>query len=78
MVANDFYCEIDNLNFPPGQCWGLGQNDGSGIQVMIASQNARSVITQNWVHDQPKLGKFNNHDICIEISNFQYFDRKSS
>jgi len=47
---------LAKLNEISGQCWGLGQNDGSGIQVMIASQNARSVITQNWVHDQPKLG----------------------
>jgi len=47
---------LAKLNEISGQCWGLGANDGAGIQVMIGSQNAHSVITQNWVHDQPKLG----------------------
>jgi len=47
---------VAKLNEISGQCWGLGQSDGSGIQVNRGTQSAHSVIMQNWVHDQPKIG----------------------
>jgi len=39
-----------------GQCWGMGQSDGSGIQIVVNAQNAHSIVTRNWVHDSPKQG----------------------
>lgn len=44
------------LNEIEGQCWGLGQSDGAGMQIMIKAQNAHPIIANNWVHDSPKLG----------------------
>jgi len=44
------------LNEMSGQCWGLIQNDGAAVQMMIGSQLAKSTLVNNWVHDSPKYG----------------------
>jgi len=42
------------LNEVSGQCWGMIQNDGSGIQVKINPQ-PHTVTSYNWIHDTPKF-----------------------
>ena len=43
------------LNRVIGQCWGLQQNDGSGIHL-TTNRQTNSHIDHNWVQDSPKYG----------------------
>ena len=43
------------LNHIYGQCWGMIQNDGSGIQFQRRAQS-HGTINRNWVHSSPKFG----------------------
>ena len=43
------------LNDISGQCWGVIQHDGAGIQVMTRRQT-NTMQEQNWVYNTPKYG----------------------
>lgn len=49
------YASEAMLNDISGQCSGMIQHDGSGMQAQVKRQT-NLVFEQNWIHDSPKFG----------------------